>query len=520
MVIMNEEGFITDQTIDEWSSKVEDLYVQALKGKKKPSQAVRLGIEEILLRNRDHFGTGEKCRIKCHKSRNALRFVISQLGEQYNPLIPDASVLSFQYDILEKLDLKPSYTYHARNKLNIVSFPVRLPEKKNAMLINIGIAVILAVLTKLLTSVLPGDIGILYIKPIISTLFNKLSYVFSAVATPLVFLAVINGISGLGDVVSFGRVGTRLLRRMLFTYCMAMTIMVGIGSVMGLAAVGANTAGSNGFTDVLALVLDMIPSNLVEPFRIDNDLQVIVLSIFVGVIMLTLGDRVSHVRRIFSELGDIVNKMMLGICKLLPLFIYLGISDLILGDRLQNISKVTQILIMTLCGAALVILITCFRTKRITKLPLKMILSAQLPSLVINLTTSSQVSALPESIKCCKEKFGIDSKMVDFGLPLGIVIYMPNGAIMLGSMAWVLTVMESGPVDISTVLKIAFVATVIATGICICSYADTVFGMWDESVDDAAGCYCRIHSRLFASGYERFLSSAGIVDDGMEIRYG
>ena len=72
MVIMNEEGFLTDQTIDEWSSKVEDLYVQALKGKKKPSQAVRLGIEEILLRNRDHFGTGEKCRIKCHKSRNTL----------------------------------------------------------------------------------------------------------------------------------------------------------------------------------------------------------------------------------------------------------------------------------------------------------------------------------------------------------------------------------------------------------------------------------------------------------------
>ena len=460
MVIMNEEGFLTDQTIDEWSSKVEDLYVKSLKGKNASSQTVKIGIEEILLRNRDHFSTDAKCRIKCHKYINTLRIVIAVQGEQYNPLIHDYN--AFAYDILEKLDVKPSYTYHARNRLNIVSFPVRIPERKNAMLVNIGIAVILAILTKLLASILPGDIGAQYIKPIISALFSKMAFIFSAVATPLVFLAVINGISGLGDVVSFGRVGTKLLRRMLFTYCMAMAIMIGFGAVMGLASVGVSSTATGGMKDVGALVLDMIPNNLIEPFRIDNDLQVIVISIFVGAVMLTLGDRVPHVRSFLSELGHVVNKMMFVVCKFLPLFIYLGISDLILGDRLKNISKVVLILVMTLCGAALVILITCIRTKVITKQPLKTIIAAQIPSLIINLTTSSQVSALPESIKCCKEKYGIDSKLVDFGLPLGIVIYMPNGAIMLGSMAWVLTAMGTGPVAIGTVLKIAFVAMVIA----------------------------------------------------------
>ena len=102
------------------------------------------------------------------------------------------------------------------------------------------------------------------------------------------------------------------------------------------------------------------------------------------------------------------------------------------------------------------------RTLIVTKIPFSKLFSAQLPSLIINLTTSSQMSAMPESMKCCKEKWGIDERFTDFGLPLGIVVYMPNGAIMLGSIVWVLTDMSLGAVDAMMLTKLAFVAVVIA----------------------------------------------------------
>ena len=249
---------------------------------------------------------------------------------------------------------------------------------------------------------------------------------------------------------------------MLFTYLLAVAVMVLIGLPFGLVTTRAFAGGGNVFQQLLALVLDMIPGNLIEPFRIDNDLQVIVLAIFIGAVMLTLGEKIFRVRDFISEVGDLVNQMMRLICRLLPFFVYLGLSDLILGNRFHNISKISLILFMSLAGAWIVIAVMIIRTKAMTGLPLKKVFSAQLPSLMINLTTSSQVSALPESIKCCKDRFGIDSKVVDFGLPLGIVIYMPNGAIMLGSIAWVLTVMSSGPVDAPAPLKIAFAAMTIA----------------------------------------------------------
>ena len=249
---------------------------------------------------------------------------------------------------------------------------------------------------------------------------------------------------------------------MLFTYIAAMVIMMGIGIPLGLVTTRAFAAGENVFQQLLSLVLDMIPGNLIEPFTTDNDLQVIILAIFIGAIMLLMGEKISRVRDFISEVGSLVNKMILVICKLLPLFVYLGVSDLILCNRLNNISKISQILLISLLGAAMVIALTVIRAKVMTWLPVKRMLSAQLPSLMINLTTSSRVSALPESIKCCKDKFAVDSKVVDFGLPLGIVIYMPNGAVMLGSMAWVLTVINSGPIDVTAMLKIALVSMIIA----------------------------------------------------------
>ena len=456
---MNETAILTNDIIKEWTEKAHKIYEDAMQ-KNKAGYKVRLGVEEILLRFQECFGIENECTIKCYRRRNTLRFDIAQQGNHINPLSHEEMELS--YDILTKLGLKPKYSFKARKALNIVTVPVNVPPRKNALLINLFISVLLAFLTGFVVNMLPGGIREDYILPAYSELFKKMSSIFAALATPLVFCAVIGGINGIGDVASFGKIGVRLLRRILFTYCVAMAIMIGLGIPMGLVTTRAAANGGNVFTQLLTLVLDMVPGNLIEPFRIDNDLQVIVLAIFIGAVMLMMGDKTTNIKDFISDVGDLVNNMMVTICKTMPFFVYLGISNLILVHRFDNISKVSMIIFISLVGAALLISIMIVRTLMMTRCSMKQLFSAQLPSLMINLTTSSQVSALPESIKCCKEKFGIDTKLVDFGLPLGVVIYMPNGALMLGSIAWVLTVMNNGPVDIITLFKIAFVATVVA----------------------------------------------------------
>ena len=460
MIFYQDMQCLSNEVIDTWAEQAEQAYKSAAGKRAGNTLKFRLSLEELLLRFRECYGTDEPCQIKGVRWFSGIHFELSMRGPQHNPLITDEDQ-AMPFDLLAKLDSKPSYVFHENQNLNIVTIPVALTPRKNAMLIGVILGFVLAVITYFVSRFLPSEIVAGYLVPLISGLFSKLSRIFSALATPLVFCAVISGICGIGDISSFGKLGGRLLRRMMATYCIAMVAMLAIGIPMGLVTSGSSS-GENVFSDVLTLVLDMIPGNLVEPFLNDNDLQVITLAIFIGVIMLMLGDRVRKISDLLDEAGTLVNKMMLTVCKFLPLFVYLGISNLLLGGKLEELSKVSIIVILCLGGMIITISTTIIRTMFITKKPFKYLFSAQLPALLINLTTSSQVSALPESMKCCKQRWKIDERFTDFGLPLGIVVYMPNGAILLGSTVWVLSYMSVGGVSPTNLAKLVIVAVIVA----------------------------------------------------------
>lgn len=461
MIFFQDTKRLTNEVIDSWSENAVKQY-QKIAGKRAENTVrLRLSIEELLLRFRDLYGTEEPCSIKGIRRLGGISFELSQRGTPQNPLEIDPET-SLTYNLLAKLNLNPHYAYRQNRSLNVVTIPAPLKKRKNAMLIGILAAAVLSVATWLVSGLLPKAVLDDYMIPLVSGLFTKLSAVFSALATPLVFCAVITGISGIGDVSSFGKLGGRLLKRMMASYGISMLAMLAIGLPMGLVSPTSSASGGNVFSDLLELILDIIPGNLVEPFRIDNALQVIVIAVFVGVIMLGLGDKVNRLRTFIDEAGTLVNRLMMAVCKLLPLFVYLGFTNLLLSGKLSELGGVSKIVIICLGASAITVAATIVRTLIVTKRSFKELFSAQLPALIINLTTSSQVSALPESMKCCKQKWGIDEKFVNFGIPLGIVIYMPCGAIMLGAIVWVLTYMSAGSVDPITLFKLVFVSVIVA----------------------------------------------------------
>lgn len=461
MVFFEVKDKLSDEMIDSCAAQAENALGSIAAKRVESPVKCRLALEEILLRFRDCFGADTVCRVKGIKGIGGIRFEVSAQAAPLNPLQTNEEE-SLPAELLSRLIDRPRYTYNERLSLNTVTYSVGLKPRKNRMLIGIGIGVVLAVLTYLLSTVLPSEVNEGYLIPLVSGLFDKMSSIFSALATPLIFCAVITGIGGLGDVSSIGKIGGSLLKRMLLSYVIAMIAMIALGLPFGLVSGQTSSGGSNVFSDLLKLVLDIIPDNLVEPFRIDNDLQVIVIAIFVGIIMLTLGPRVQKIRELLDEAGELIYKMMAVICRMLPFFVYLGIANLLLSGRLSQISNVVKIIVITLGGAAITIAVTTIRTLIVTKKPFSEIFPPQIPSLLINLTTSSQVSALPESMKCCAEKWHISRKAVNFGMPFGMVVFMPNGAIMLGATAWVLTTISTGPVSITALVKLALVAVIVA----------------------------------------------------------
>lgn len=328
------------------------------------------------------------------------------------------------------------------------------------MLKKILTAIIAAVLLSIGLRSLPANISSMVMEGFISPFFAKIIAIFTELATPLVFFAVVTGITGIGSQAAVGKIGKTLLCGMMGTYLFIGAVFSGL-AVLFYPLSDKGGAGGSFIAQIVQLVLDIIPNNMLQAFTIDNDLQVITIAIFVGVVMLALGERVKLVNAFCMECAEIINRMMSIVCRFLPLVVFLGVVNLLLSD-LSEIVTIYKLILLFIASSIILIGFMMIRTKLCTKVPLKVITKKQMTTLMINLTTSSQVSALPENMKCCKEKFGIDAKMVDFGIPLGIVVFMPCGALLGGLVTWSLANLSGTPIAVSGAIKICLVAIIAA----------------------------------------------------------
>lgn len=459
MKIYDKKAYLSNEIISQWVEESVQIYKDKTKKRADNPIKLALSLEEIFLRFQEAYGLEEMCHFEIHWHLGKITFVISQKGAPINCLEVEEE-METSYNILVRLGEKPEYHYISRRNLNKVNYDYKKKPRKNSMLIQIAFAILLAVICSYVLGNIPGTEGIN--DCLTKAIFPKLCAILSGVATPLVFVAVIGGIAGLGDSASFGKIGSRVCMEMLKGYgvaVLASSILIPFLFPINLHAAGAE--GGIGL-QLVNLVLDIIPNNLFAPFVEDNALQVIVVAIFVGFVVLLLGDKVKGVKNLLDELSALVYAMMGIICKLIPAIVFLGIYNLLINSEMSTIISMYKMFILMFVGGFLVVIYQSTKTVLRVKVPFKKLFKKMSPTLVINLTTSSQVSALPENMICCKKKFGLDEKMVDFGLPLGIVTYMPIGAIFMTSTVLGLAFIFHQPITLIMVIKALILSVIIA----------------------------------------------------------
>ena len=462
MIFWKDTAPLSDEVIAAWSDEAAAQYAKAAGKRALPGPKLRLAVEELLLKFRAAYGAETPCRITGRRVPGRISFELRCPGERRDPVAPEDEDAQISFDLLSRLGVTPKYSYSARQRMNCVTLTAEQKPINNRMLLLMLGALVLAVVLRFALGAVSGAAaGFLYdnlTKPV----FDKLIAVITALATPLVFLAVISGITGLGDAASFGRLGTKLCGAMGLTYLLAAVIM-GIVSALGYPPdLSAAAEEGSVLGQTVQLVLDIIPNNLIQPFAIDNDLQVIAVAVFVGVVMLLLGGELHALNGLIGELSALVNKMMALVCRLLPLVVFLGIFNLLYTSDPADFVSIYKMFLLFIAVCAVVLGVTALRTCAVTKVPFGTLFRKMLPTLMINLTTSSQVAALPENMHCCKDKFGIDGKLVDFGLPLGIVVFMPCGAVFLCLTVTSLASLSGITLTLSAFIKIVIVSVILA----------------------------------------------------------
>ena len=451
MVSSRNENFrLTAQTID----AVSEICVQTLteaEADKKDIIRLRLSLEEILGVWLESL-SGALVHVESGKTFGRPFLKISVEGPAMDAWDNEALVLSSH--MLSQAGL--SFTYAYKNGKNCL---VCNPRKKKSSMGQIALllgAVFLAAFLGAAARRLPTmqTAALSVTEP----LFNMILGALRAVSSPLVFLAVCCGIVSIGDLTVVGRVGKKLILRMIAGTFVLGAVMALAGSLLFPVAAEAGNKISGNYSEIYQMVLDIVPSDIISPFLNGNALQLVFLGICVGAAFLILGERVSAAQNTLLQVNEAVQFLMSTLGKIIPLFVFLSLFNLILSDFDSGFSSVFKVFVITVPGCFILTLFYVFVAAVRLKVSPGLLMKKMLPTYLIALTTASSAAALATNLETCVKELGIPKKIADFAIPLGQVLYKPGFVVGLFTLA--LCMAESYGIPITPLFLFMSVLTV------------------------------------------------------------
>ena len=390
---------------------------------------LRLTVEEVLLEYQSEFGEDAGFCLRLLKRLSSIKVEIVVRGRSYDVLDKDTDEGDAIHSLLSRIGLAPTWSY--KNGKNYVDF---IPKKKPLsgtvkMLLAIVLAVVAGGLLNLLPEGIRGGVNDYVLSPVTDAFMGLIS----AVSGPLIFLSVLGSICSMGNLETLGRVGSKTIKIILLYMTVIAACMTAFACLFYPVKWGSG--GASDFSQILDLIYDIIPSSLFEPFVTGNALQLIFIAVIVGLAMLVLSARVSGVFKLVEQLASIVQTMMSGISSILPVLIFVIFTGMISNGNFGVILGSWKILLVIVLMAVVGFSLVFFKVAITRKVSPAVLVRKAWPTLMICLTTASSAASFSTNVRDSNKKLGIDKRLVDFGIPLGQVLFMPGFVAILFGMA-------------------------------------------------------------------------------------
>lgn len=282
---------------------------------------------------------------------------------------------------------------------------------------------------------------------IFGTIFMNL---IKMVIVPLIFFALLSGITSISGEGNFTRVGVKGFSAYILTAVFAVLIGITAGHIMKPGQ-GINmqelikqseTDNKKAFEDTINVaktnktakdfLIELIPTNPIKAMADDKYLQIIVFTIFLGIVINLVGDKAKPVKDLINSSSAIFFRTIEIIIKLAPLGVF-GYMAFSIADQGPEILRSLARLIFTVLLACLIqyiifgFLIAFFA--RISPMPFyrKIFFTQSLA-----FSTSSSKATLPTAMTQLQDRLGVSKTNSNFLMPLGVCINMDGTAIYLG----------------------------------------------------------------------------------------
>lgn len=328
---------------------------------------------------------------------------------------------------------------------------------------SLGVKIIIAILLGL---------AIGFISPEAAEFLSPLGDIFlrllKMLIVPLVFFSITSGICKMGDVKQLRTVGLRYVLWIVVSAIIATAIGVAAALIVqpgrGTTEFLAEAAESSTYSFV-DNIINWFPTNIVESMYNADLLQIIVFTLFLGVALLALNERVSGLIRLIDQASETMLKITEYVMEFSPFGILSLIATMVSTLSAAMMKEVISfILLDNLCAIVILVVFYPLVTALLAKISPIRFVRKIFPALLVAISTSSSAATLPVSIKISDEELGIPENIYGFTLPLGNTCGMTGFALFVGMCCIFASNLYGYPITVGGILQFVFLGMVLSIG--------------------------------------------------------
>lgn len=297
------------------------------------------------------------------------------------------------------------------------------------------------------------------------------------IVMPLVFCSIVTAVAGGGSVGFLRQAGSRIIGYFVMTTTFAVTLGAFLSKTINPArAMPDDWAGGQTHTTTSALsamgegkslpdtIVALIPANPLTMLLEQNMMQIVIVSVLVGVALLTIDrDRAEGLAGLITGALDVCMKIVMWAMVLAPLAVFGFLFRLTAEtgpDVLQSLGAYigTVLLGLLLLMAFYLVLVTVLGRRN----PWQFLKQGR-DVMALAFSTSSSAASMPLTLKTVEEKMGVRPEIARLVVPLGITINMDGTALYQIIVAFFLINLLG--IEVTTGEQVLLAMTIIAASI-------------------------------------------------------
>lgn len=338
-------------------------------------------------------------------------------------------------------------------------------KKKLSLAVQIFIGLALGIIAGLIFMAAgKAEWAVSYVKPFGTIFLNLIKFI----VVPIVLCSIISGVISMRDIRKVGSIGWKTVVYYLCTTACAVVIGLvfanifkGTYQILETTDLEYEVATSVSFMDTL---VDIFPSNIIQPLANASMLQVIVIALFFGFGIILAGEKGDPLATVINSITDVSMVIMDLILKLSPIGVFCLITPVVAENGPKILGSLAMVLLTAyVCYFIHMVVVYSSTVKGMAGLSPIKFFKGMAPAMIMAFSSASSVGTLPINLEC-SEKLGAKKDVASFVLPLGATINMDGTAIYQGVCAVFIATCFGIDLTLSQMITIVLTATLASVG--------------------------------------------------------